>query len=466
MKIIELSESDALYYCDREEDHFFDRKAFGISGAKIQKIAVAFANADGGEFVIGIDDEKSSELPLKRWRGQESTERYNSAIQALSELTPSVDFRFDFIRIHGVAKNYVLRVKINKGLQVHKTASDEVYIRKGAQSLPLKGPIKLLELSHAKGITSEEDSLVPAASINDLESSRHLASFLGQLPIGEPDPLNFLLQENLVDPASWVPRVAAVLLFAHNPCAILPKQCGMRVVRYDTSHDDIDRDTLTEDNYLIEGPIHFQINQAYEEIKRVLSNITAWTLDGVRAPTYPKEAIWEVLVNTAIHRDYSISDNVLISIFRNRIEFKSPGRLPGFVTTENILDNRFSRNSKLVRLLSKYTGSPNRDLGEGMNTAFQKMKDAGLRYPEVIEDGNFVKVVLKHVPIEDAESLVIRFLKRHQEINNRQALDLLGLDFSEKVTAIFSRMREKGSIRRIEATSGARSQWELCNAKA
>ena len=101
-----------------------------------------------------------------------------------------------------------------------------------------------------------------------------------------------------------------------------------------------------------------------------------------------------------------------------------------------------------------------------MNTAFQKMKDAGLRAPEVIEDGNFVKVVLKHVPIEDAENLVIHFLKKHHTINNRQALDLLGLDTPEKVTAIFSRMREKGSIRRVDATSGAKSQWELCHTKS
>lgn len=463
MKIEELNHEDALYYCERDEGHFFDRKAFGIKGVKVQKIAVAFANADGGEFVVGIDDEKTNETPLKRWNGQDATEQYNDILQALSELSPSVDFRFDFIRIQGMPKNYVLRVRINKGLQVHKTSADEVYIRKGAQSSKVKGPIKIMELSHAKGITSEEDSLVPSASINDLESSRHLADFLGQLPLTEPEPLNFLLQENLIESDDWTPRAAAVLLFFENPCAVLPKQCGMRIVRYNSNKEDIDRDALTDDNTLVEGPLRKQIDVAYEVIQNTLSNITTWTLDGIQAPSYPKEAIWEVLVNTAIHRDYSISDNVLISIFRNRIEFKSPGRLPGFVTTDNILDNRFSRNSKLVRLLSKYSGSPNRDLGEGMNTTFQKMKDAGLRKPDVIEDGNFVKVILKHVPLEGAESLVIKFLKKQGTINNRQAVDLLGLETPEKATAIFSRMREKGSIKRVNATSGTRSQWELCH---
>lgn len=466
MKIVELSEKDALYYCERDEDHFFDRKAFGIKGAKIQKIAVAFANADGGEFVVGIDDESvSSDMPLKRWNGRDSTEQFNGMIQALSELSPSVDFRFDFLKASSVQRSYVLRVQVNKGLQVHKTTADEVYVRKGAQSILLKAPIKILELTHAKGITSEEDSLVTASSINDLESSNYLAEFLAQLPLTEPDPLNFILQENLVDPSSWTPRVAAILLFFENPCAILPKQCGLRIVRYDSSQDDIDRDALTEDNYLIEGPIYKQINEAFRTIKSVLSKITTWTIDGLKSPEYPDEAIWEILVNTAIHRDYSISDNVLVSIFRNRVEFKSPGRLPGFVTTSNILDNRFSRNSKLVRLLSKYSNSPNRDLGEGMNTAFQKMKDAGLKPPEVIEDGNFVRVTLKHVSIDNADGLIIEFLKKHNRINNRQALDLLGLESPDKVTAIFSKMRDRGLIKRNEATTGAKSQWELCSVR-
>jgi ATP-dependent DNA helicase RecG len=49
MNIKNLDEVDALYLCQREESHFFDRKAFEVKPANIQKTAVAFANADGGE---------------------------------------------------------------------------------------------------------------------------------------------------------------------------------------------------------------------------------------------------------------------------------------------------------------------------------------------------------------------------------------------------------------------------------
>lgn len=460
MKIVELNDVEVLHYCTRDEDHLFDRKAFGIKGAKIQKIAVAFANADGGEFVVGIEDANNGAAPLRRWQGQESTELYNSAIQALSELVPSIDFRFDFIKRKDEIKNYVLRVKINKGLVVHKTASNDVYIRKGAQSFPLSAPIKILELTHAKGITSEEDALVPRASIDEIEGSKYLRDFLNQLPINEPDALNFLLQENLVDKDSWVPRVAAVLLFADNPSAVLPKQCAMKIVSYDTHHEDIDRDALIV-THAIEGGLYHQITNTFKKLNEVLSSNRTWTIEGQVPTKYPVETVWEILVNSVIHRDYSISDNVLISVFCNRVEFKSPGRLPGFVTPDNILDNRFSRNSKLVRLLSKYQEAPNKELGEGMNTAFQKMRDAGLRPPEVIEDGNYVKVIIRHASALEPEQVVIRFLEKHNLISNRQALDLAGLETSEKVTALFAKMKDKGMIQRVESTSGVGSRWEI-----
>jgi hypothetical protein len=82
-------------------------------------------------------------------------------------------------------------------------------------------------------------------------------------------------------------------------------------------------------------------------------------------------------VNAFIHRDYSISDDIQVLLFNDRIEVRSPGRLPGYVRVENILDARYSRNPKIVRTLNWYPNPPNKDLGEGLNTAFQKMKEWG-----------------------------------------------------------------------------------------
>jgi ATP-dependent DNA helicase RecG len=316
-----------------------------------------------------------------------------------------------------------------------------------------------MELAHAKGTVSAEDMDIITARVDDIEKSTALADYLHQLPITNKDPLDFLLQEHLVHDDSWIPKASSVLLFAENPSSMMPHQCAIRIVRYDTKEDEIDRDALTTDNISVEASLYQQILQSFEFIKQFLQKCFAWTLEGYQPISFPDETIWEILVNSVIHRDYSISDNVLVSVFNNRVEFKSPGRLPGLVTVENILDNRSSRNPKIVRLLSKYGTMPNKDLGEGMNTAFQKMNGWGLVNPVVQESGNYVVVTLYYKANKPVEELVLNFIDNHGSINNAQLRDLGGILSSEQATSVFSGMREKNLIQRIDGSTGTKVRW-------
>ncbi|MEL7629140.1 RNA-binding domain-containing protein [Pectobacterium aroidearum] len=457
-RIIEVDSEKVVFFCESQESDFFDFKSKDVSGKKIQQTAVAFANSEGGEILVGVQDEKHEKDVLKRWNGHEKIEGFNSIIQALSELNPSIDFYYTFLRLKGQIHNYILHITIRKDTAVHKTPTGDIYVRRGAQSLKLSSTSKILELTHAKGITTEEDAIVTNAIIDDLVDSKVLADFLSQLPITDPDPLNFLLKEHLIDTKNWYPKVSSLLLFSENPSSIIPRQCSVRVVRYDTTDEDIDRDNLQE-NILLEGPLFYLFNSTLLCIKELLERTRVWTINGFISAYYPDETLWEILVNAIIHRDYSISDNVQISIFCNRIEFKSPGRLPGLVTVDNILENRFSRNPKIVRLLSKFKNAPNKDLGEGMNTAFQKMAEIGLKSPEIKEDGNYVKMIIRHIPSKNIEKTIVEFIEKHGSINNRQAKDLSGLESTEKVTTLFSKLRDQNVLRRLEGTGGISSKW-------
>jgi ATP-dependent DNA helicase RecG len=81
---------------------------------------------------------------------------------------------------------------------------------------------------------------------------------------------------------------------------------------------------------------------------------------------YPPETLHEIITNAVLHRDYSIADDIHIRVFDNRVEVQSPGRLPAHVTPDNILDERFSRNGTIVRLVNKFPNPPNKDVGEGL----------------------------------------------------------------------------------------------------
>ena len=443
MKTREISEQEVAALISRDESHFFELKAAGVSGKQIQKAAVAFANADGGELLIGILDDVDSENPLASWVGFTSIEEMNSHLQALFELTPSLDMQYEFLKRQGQS-NYVLRIVIEKSSQVHKTGDETVYQRHGAQSLPIKDPNQITQLSFAKGSSSYEDQVLPEINPEQIVDSAELKRFLNDYS-PKTDPLDFVLNQNLIDGKSWEPRAAATLLFHDAPSAVFPRKCAIKITRYETKEDDPERDHLAEQR-TIEGPSYTLINDAVQAVTEIMSSVKVWTPEGLKSLAYPPEAIWEVLVNAVIHRDYSVSDDIQILILNNRIEMLSPGRLPGYVTVKNILDARYSRNPKLVRTLNRYAEPPNKDLGEGLNTTFQKMKEWGLKAPSITEDENYVRVTLPHAPLAAPTEAIMEFLRNHDQVTNAQARELTGIKSENLVKNEFYKLRNEGFL--------------------
>jgi ATP-dependent DNA helicase RecG len=442
----------------KEEDHFFDRKAVAVSGAKLQKVAVAFANADGGEIYVGVADDKAEPDPARRWNGAPRIEDYNQHIQALTEVQPALPMELTFLKAAGTTC-YVLQVLIEKSQAVHRAADRRVYERKGAQSLPVDDPERITAISFAKGAVSYEDSTVDGAMAEDIVDSPRLAEFLGDFS-PRTDPLELAINRNLIDRKTFKPKVAGILLFAVAPASLMPKKCSVRIVRYETKEDDPERDHLGPIES-IEGTLYELIHATVGRVTEMMSSINVWTTDGEKAMEYPFETLWEIVVNAIIHRDYSMSDDVQILIFDNRIEVLSPGRLPAFVNAENILDVRYARNPRIVGILSRYKSPPNKDIGEGLNTAFQKMKDWRLQSPKIINEGNYVRVIIPHAPLATPQEAIMEFLAKHGTIPNRQARDITGIKSENSVKAEFYKLRDAGRIEMIPELKGSKATWRL-----
>jgi ATP-dependent DNA helicase RecG len=458
MKSIVITETEFKDFAERDESHFFDIKASSVSGKAIQKIASAFSNADGGEFIIGIHD-KSTGLTLdQRWEGVADIEKFNGHLQALSEVKPSLDVTYEFIKRESVS-GYALRVTIEKGSQVCAAADGTIYVRQSASSQPVKDPQRIQELTFAKGAVSFEDSILTQLPAEQITESAEISAFLKDYS-PKTDPLEFTLNQNLLDFKTWEPRTVSALLFHANPSAVVPKKCAIKITRYETKEDDPERDHLAE-QFTIEGPSYRLIHQAVGKVSEIMSSIEVWSTQGLKKIEYPPEAIWETIVNAVIHRDYSISDDIQILVFDNRIEILSPGKLAGYVTTDNILSARFSRNPKMVRTLNRYKNAPNKDLGEGLNTTFQRMKDFGLKPPVITEEGNYLKVVLPHLPLAAPTVAIMDFLRQHDQITNRQARDLTGIKSENLVKNEFYKLRDEGHIERVPELAGSKSAWRL-----
>lgn len=458
MQVREISKADALALSCQPEGHFYDRKAAQIKGAKLQKIVCAFANADGGDVYVGIADDKDQADPEKRWAGAPSMEEFNQLIQSLMELYPSPPMTLEFLR-SSLSVNYVLHIQVDKSQSVHQTADGTVYERKGAQSLPIKEAERITALGFAKGASSYEDMQVDSADAEDVVDSDEINVFLSEYS-PKTDPLDLSLNKGLIDRKNFKPKACGLLLFANEPSSVIPKKCSVKIIRYETKEDDPERDHLgfTE---TIEGPLFPLIRASVERVTDIMSSINVWTTHGAKSMQYPPETLWEIVVNAMIHRDYSVSDDVQILIFDNRIEVLSPGRLPGFVSRENILDVRYARNPKIVGMLSKYKNAPNKDIGEGLNTAFQKMKEWKMRNPEILEEDNYVRVVIPHASLATPQEAIMEFLSNNPTITNKQARDITGIKSENAVKSEFYKLRDAGTIEMIPELKGNKAAWRL-----
>lgn len=250
-------------------------------------------------------------------------------------------------------------------------------------------------------------------------------------------------------------------MFADEPQAALPKRSAIKIYRYTTTEDQGSRDSLAFDPLSIEGCLYDQIHDAVRLTAELIEGVQVLTPDGMEPVQYPPETLHEIITNAVLHRDYSIADDVHVRIFDNRVEVESPGRLPAHVTVETILDERFARNGQIVRLINKFPNPPNKDVGEGLNTAFAAMKKLQLKEPIIEERDNSVLVDIRHQRLGTPEELILEYLQEHDEITNKTVRELTGIGSENKVKVIFQGLMKAKQIERVPGKGGASAAYRV-----
>jgi len=367
-------------------------------------------------------------------------------LQIFEEIFPlGQDFTYSFLSCRG-AIGLVLHVEVRKTRDIKRASDGIPYIRRGAQKLPVSTDQALRRLQLNKGLTSFETETV-AASVDSIANSAPIIQFiLDIVPIAEPEL--WLRKQQLV--LGDKPTVAGVLLFAEEPQALLPKRCAIKIYRYKTKDRTGSRETLDFDPITVEGHSYVQIDTAVSQTTEIIEDIDVL---GEKI-TYPNVTLHEIITNAVLHRDYSIADDVHVRIFDNRIEVQSPGTLPAHVTVKNILDERYARNGNLVRLINKFPNPPNKDVGEGLNTAFDAMRKLRLKDPQITQGESSVTVFIRHESLSSPEEMVRQYLDTNSSINNSRARELCYINSENRMKRVFERLIQQGLIERIPGRKG------------
>lgn len=196
-------------------------------------------------------------------------------------------------------------------------------------------------------------------------------------------PERFLRKQRLLTKKDGerLPNVGCILLFDEEPQATLETRCAVKVYRLRTTEKEYKREQLEEMPVTINGSAEEVISKTIEQVAKYIDGASFQDGSKLVKLNYPAEALKEILVNAVIHRDFSLNDDIHVKVFDNRVEIHSPGKLPGYMNLSNLYDERFSRNPNIVRMLHNLPDPVNHDIGEGLDTAKNELKKAGLVDP-------------------------------------------------------------------------------------
>ena len=271
----------------------------------------------------------------------------------------------------------------------------------------------LERLYQASGRLRYGQKPVPGAGLESLDQ-RRLTNYLCRVLDGtapSEDDVNgwetLLCNVELMttSAAQRVTTIDGMLLFGNTPNRYVP-QSGIRAVCY----PGLEPDYATRADEHLRGPLvpllaangsiveAGLVDQAWDFMRR--NTTPSAHLEGARRVDrweYPEEVVREAVVNALVHRDYSIAGtDVMLSIFSDRLEVTSPGRLPNTVTPEGMKSGlRYARNQILVNVMRDYGYVDARGMGV-RNKIIPGMRAHNGTDPELIEEEHRFTVRLWH----------------------------------------------------------------------
>lgn len=425
------AEEIAAAFVRPTEGQSLERKGPRIDGRELGNAIIGFANADGGQLVIGIQDGRV--LGINRETGQ----RLNEWRQASTRFVqPPANLRFELIECRNASgePDRIAVLDIESSARVHRNVKGDVYLRVGDANRRLSAT-EAQELLYDKGESAFDGSPVPEAG-NWPFDERAASRFLRQVR-ARSAPAEILVARGLAVERDGETQatIAGLLVLGTTPQRFLP-EASVRLLRYRGDS----RETGARANVIadrrIDGPLVQQVRGAARLLRRWLPRAVRLGADARFAPeAIIPEPVWlEAVVNAIVHRSYSVGgDHIRVELFDDRLEVHSPGRLPGIVRPENIRETRFARNPRIARALGDL--GYGRELGEGVNRMFEEMARVGLPDPVYAQTSSSVRVTLLADPLARrilerlprGSERFVEFASRRGQFTTAEAADLLGV---------------------------------------
>ena len=389
----------------------------------IKKTVVAFANTDGGELLIGVDDAGAA---VGLADAQVVLLRASNAIR--DAIRPDVTL-FTECAVTEVDGKQIVSVAVQRGtarpyyLAGKGIRPEGVFIRQGASIVPASETAILAMIKETSG-----DRYELARSLHQQLTFDHANTAFAKKDVAFGEPQKRTL--HLIGEDGTFTNLAL----------LLSEQCThtIKLAIFDGSSK-----TVFKDRREFGGSLFLQLEDAYGFIDRYNNLRSEFSgLDRIDKRDYPTDAIREALLNALVHRDYGLSPATLISIFDNRIEMITIGGLMKGVSLNDImLGVSALRNPYLADVF--YRLNLIEAYGTGMPKITDSYKDFNVQ-PTVELSDNAFKITLPNtnyklenaLQLDGREKQVLAMLGNADAITRAQVQDALGISQATAISLL------------------------------
>lgn len=399
----------------------------------LNKEVIAFANTNGGEIFIGIDDEGK---PVG------VGDINNVELQCVNHITntikPDVSMfvKYEKIVIDG---KEVLKITVNSGsMSPYYIAGkgirpEGVYVRMGTASVPATETAILKMIKETSGETYEETRSLNQ-NLTFIQAEQEF--FNAGISFGES-------------------QKKSLGIIGRDGCytnlgLLLSDQCEHKIkfAVYEGTQKQV-----FKDRHEFSGSLFRQ----FEDLIRVIDSynrLSSPKLDGMKRVDkrdYHTQAIREAVLNAIIHREYGLGGYTLVSMFDDRMEIVSLGGLVRGVEMSDIMMGvSYLRNKRLAEIFYRLR------LIEAYGTGIDKIKECygkQLKQPVFESSPNAFRVILPKMGSEEKikdgrEEEIIALINKKGEIVRSDVESLLNIS-SATATRLLTKMVKSGQIKRV-----------------
>ena len=310
---------------------------------------VAFANAQGGILYIGIEDK--SLIPLE---GQTIDENeVNETVSRLHSLCFNVSLSSSGLIKHENGGEYFQIVVAPSIKSIATTSDGKIYLRIADKCEPVRNE-DLQRLSIEKGAyqwellaTRVALSDIPVENVkkfaNDIRESDRVKDHVKQM-----SDLEILEHYNLID-GEIVTNLGVLWLGNAKQRSRISFPITVQYIVYNHLEQKV-RKVEWHDNVLNPKDLLLAIETEATELGYSYEFPDGLFRKQIRH--YHPKVLRELLLNAFAHKSFTISSDIMICVYPDRLEISNPGGLPLGVTKDNILHQRHRRNPYFITIMS------------------------------------------------------------------------------------------------------------------